>query len=133
MYQQPPAGNQSPQQYGYPPPAGPPPRGAWGRFRQRVPFSNALLAAVFGAVGGFVLSLSYSASSTENGVMTSCTYIDAGPLLLAPLAAIAGLVAVVRCRKPGRKTAVEVGVGLLCVAIAALHVLRGLGILAGPC
>ncbi|MQA02931.1 MAG: hypothetical protein GEV07_09480 [Streptosporangiales bacterium] len=120
--------------HGVPPlPPGPPPAGGWRRFRERVPFSKALLTAVIGAVGGFVLSLSYSATSTTNGVLTSCTYVDAGPLLLAPVAAVAGLVAVVRCRRPGRELHLEVGAGLLCVAIAGLHVLRGLGIVGGPC
>lgn len=133
MSAQPPTGNQpsyAPEQPNRP---APPAEGAWARLRQRLGLSNALLVALFAAVGGFVLSLSFTSSSTHNGVLTSCTYVDAGPLLLAPVAAVAGLVAVARCRRPGRRALLEVGVGLLCVAVAALHVFRGLGVLGGPC
>jgi hypothetical protein len=108
---------------GYGPPPGPPPVPATGS-RWSVP----LLAGLAVSVAGFFVELSYSSYSSENGVVTDCDYHDFSGLLFGPAAVVLGLVAAARSRRGGARAGAELGLGFLCVALGALHVLRGLGV-----
>ena len=87
-----------------------------------------LLAGLGAAVVGFFLELSYTSSRTVNGVVVECDYHDVGPLLVGPVAAVFGLVTAARSGRTGAQKGREAAIGLLCVAVGVLHVLRGLGI-----
>lgn len=87
-----------------------------------------LLAGLVASAIGFVLELSYHNHRTENGVVVECDYRNFAPLLLGPPTIVLGLLALARSRRPGQQAALEAGLGLLCVAIGVLHVVRGLGI-----
>jgi len=87
-----------------------------------------LLAGLIASAVGFVLELSYHNHRTENGLVVECDYHNYAPLLLGPPAIVLGLLALVRSRRPGQQATLEAGLGLLCVAIGVLHVVRGLGV-----
>jgi hypothetical protein len=90
--------------------------------------SKALIGGLVASAIGFVLRLSYFTYHDVNGVRVDCDYRNFGPLLVGPVAIVLGLVAMAGSRK-SREPARELGLGLLCVAVGALHIVRGLGML----
>ena len=60
--------------------------------------------------------------------MVDCDYRNFAPLLVGPVGIVLGILAVGRSRGT-RSPRPEVGIGLLCVAIGALHIARGLGLI----
>ena len=89
--------------------------------------SKALIGGLVASAIGFVLRISYFTYHDVNGVRVDCDYRNFGPLLVGPVAIVLGLVAMVRSRR-SRQPARELGLGLLCVTVGVLHIVRGLGI-----
>jgi hypothetical protein len=125
-----PRGNPPP---GPPPPSGypsyqppPPPPPSPGREWALTPLAIAGLAV---SAAGFILNLSYSSYQTVNGVQTDCDYHNFGPLLVGPVALVLGVLTLVRARRPGQKPSRELAAGVAVVALGALHLLRGVGVL----
>lgn len=85
----------------------------------------------------FIVNLSFSTSSSHNGVVTSCTYFDVAALGAAVACVICGIVAAVqRFRSPGRYPFTAWAVYLLAAVLlllAPLHALRAFGIIGGVC
>jgi hypothetical protein len=88
-----------------------------------------LVAAVLGAF----CSLSTTNRTSINGVQTSCSYFDLGPLIFGGIAALASLIVLATANRPPRQPVVEVSIGVLGLAVAAVHVVRAFGIIGGPC
>jgi hypothetical protein len=110
-----------------PPGRYPPPRATSG-----FPLSPALLVALCGVVAGAVFEISVYSSHEVNGVVTECSYTNFGPIVFGPLSVVAGLWAVLaRRHRPPERQAMELGLGLVCVALGLLHVLSGLDLLGG--
>jgi hypothetical protein len=87
------------------------------------------IAGLVTAVVGFFLNISYHTSKTVNGVQTDCDYRDFGGLLVGPAAIVLGVLAIARAGRPGHHPTRELIVGVVCLALGAVHLLRGLGIL----
>lgn len=85
----------------------------------------------------FVVKLSFSSTSSVNGVMTQCTYFDAGALIAAVVCLLCGVLAIVRkLRSPGRfpmHAGVVLGVSGLVLLLAVVHAVRAFGIIGGIC
>lgn len=95
---------------------------------------------VFGLLG-FVISMSSSSSRTVNGEVVDCSYMDLFPLLAA---VVVGVCAVAvgkaafaknnpwsQLARPTR--ALVFGASAVLLVLAVVHVLRGLGMIGGPC
>lgn len=111
------------------PPAQAPP--LWSR----IPMATKV--AVFVAASGFVVRLSSYSSSSSGGVQTSCSYTDIGALSAAAITAVAALMGFVQNRREpeGRRLPLlpmVVVTGAL-LAVAAVHVGRGIGAVGGRC
>jgi hypothetical protein len=110
-----------------PPGRYPPPRP-----RSGFPRSPALIVALCGVVAGAVFEISVYSTHEVNGVVTDCSYTNFGPIVFGPLGIVAGLWAVLaRGRRPPERRSMELGLGLVCVALGLLHVLGGLDLLGG--
>lgn len=93
------------------------------------------------ALVGFVVHISSSSTRTVNGEMVECSYLDIFALLAAVVAAVCA-VAVAKAGlarpNPWSKLArpsrglVLAGSAVL-VVLAVVHVLRGVGMIGGPC
>ncbi|ATG50383.1 hypothetical protein CFK38_01725 [Brachybacterium vulturis] len=85
----------------------------------------------------FVVNLSFSSTSSENGVMTSCSYFDIAALGAAVACVVCGIAsAVQRLRRPERYPFTAWVVYLLSavlIVLSVIHALRAFGILGGPC
>lgn len=89
--------------------------------------------AMVAAVLGFVVSCSSTTTSSRNGRLTECSYVDGGALILGALAVITGLVGVAASwRRTDDKVLMLVLSGVSIVA-GVFHVLRGVGAVGGPC
>jgi len=93
------------------------------------------VALVIAALG-FVVSFSWTQTSSIDGV-AACSFLDLGPILaaLASLGLVGVAIAQQRRRHPNARVPMPwiVGGSALVAAIAVVHVLRGVGILGGPC
>jgi hypothetical protein len=111
-----------------PPPPAPP---VVARRRNR-----ALIVGLVTTALGFV-EISYWSSSTVNGVVTECDYVNLAPLLFGPVAVLCGLVALARAGRTGVIAGRELGLGGLCVLVGAVHLLRAFGVVellsSSPC
>lgn len=86
-----------------------------------------IVALVLAGVG-FVASFNVYSRRTENGVVVEETNMDFAPFIFGPAAIIAGIVAMAtasRGRQAGQSSRLNLGMGLLCVAIGLLHIVRG--------
>ena len=83
------------------------------------------------ALAGFFVTIETSQRSLENGVLTSCSYIDYGAVALGAAAAVVGLVAVFSGMSRRDTASIAIAAGAL--AIAAWHLGSGLGLIGGPC
>lgn len=85
----------------------------------------------------FVVNLSFSSTSSENGVMTSCSYFDIAALGAAVACVLCSIVsAVQRLRCPERYPFTAWVVYLLSavlILLGAIHAMRAFGIVGGPC
>lgn len=95
--------------------------------------SGASKAALVLAILGFVISFTTLSTSSVNGVST-CSYMDYGALVFGALAMLAGSAGVMRVRDlaPDARSLNLV----VCVAadgVGVLHILRGIGMVGGPC
>ena len=93
---------------------------------------------IFGVLG-FVISLEFWSTSSHNGVMTACSYVDYGALGLGAVGAISGVRAILigLGRTPARLSSTVLrnamvigGIGLV---LGVLHLIRGMGWIGGPC
>ncbi len=90
------------------------------------------------AVLGFFVRLTSVTRSTSGGVVTSCSYIDFFALVFAVICVLGGLALARRgIRAPEwQHRAVSTAylvIGFVVAALGVVHVLRGVGVLAGPC
>ena len=90
----------------------------------------------FGVLG-FIVSISSSSSRTVNGVVTECSYTDYFPLIAAIACVGFGVSGLVQGFRAPRHRSVHPAVllvfALVLGAFAVVHVLRGLGMIGGPC
>lgn len=112
------------------PPQPYPPQAQWAPppARRRFPLRAASIVALAVAAAGFGVSFRVWSRKTENGVVVDETNMDFAPFLMGPAAIIAGIVALAtasKAREEGRSTGLNVGMGLLAVAIGLLHIVRG--------
>jgi hypothetical protein len=105
------------------PPAGP---------RRSYRPSPAAFATLVAAVLGFVCTASSKTEIIADGERR-CSYFDFAPLLLAAATALAAVLTLARAGRPPRQPAVEVSIGVLGLAVAAVHVLRAFGVLDSGC
>lgn len=102
---------------------------------RRIPGSTKA-AAVLDLLAFFV-GFSTQSSSSYNGEVTSCSFVDWGRLLLAVVAAALALDGYWRnsqiygAHRLGTRVAAVVAAVL--VAVAAYHLVAGLGVVGGPC
>lgn len=96
--------------------------------------------AAAAAALGFVVRITLSSSTTENGVVTSCSYVDLGRVVLAGIAVCLVVGAFLannanRRFHPHRYVPAPVLAvpALLILAVAAYHVVAGLGLVGSPC
>lgn len=80
------------------------------------------MVAIVAAAAGLLVKMSFYSSHSVNGVVQQCTSINVAPLLFGPIAAVAGIVAMILCRRQGRKMMLELGLGLACVAICVVAI-----------
>ena len=89
-------------------------------------------ALIIAGVGFFITFDSYS-SSTINGVR-SCSYTDYAALVFGALAILFGAIAAGRTAGgPDDSRQMNMALSLGAVAIGGYHLLRGFGIIGGPC
>jgi hypothetical protein len=118
-------------QPGYPSPPGPvPPPPAAGRW------SRTIVAGLVAAALGFV-EISFSSSRTVNGVVVECDYVNLAPWLFGPVALVCGVLGLARAGRQGPASGRDRALGLVCVAVGALHLLQAFGLLdplsSNPC
>ena len=83
---------------------------------------------------GFVFRLTCSSSTTENGELVSCSYFDAGALMIAGgILWCAGVTGSGLGAADEGEARFRRGVTAVLLAFAVLHALRGLGVIGGPC
>jgi len=95
------------------------------------PSPSAIIALV-AAIVGFGCTISTTTRQSFGGV-GNCTYLDFGPLLFAILATAAAVVTLTGATRPPRRPVVEVGIGVLALAVAGIHALRAFGMIGGAC
>lgn len=83
------------------------------------------------ALAGFFVTVETFQKTSENGVLTSCSYSDYGAVALGAGAGVVGIVAVILgiARRDTTSAALAAG----AIAIAAWHLASGLGLVGGPC
>jgi len=95
--------------------------------------SGVAKAAVIFAVLGFVIALSSTSTSSINGV-TTCSHMNYGALLFGALAMMAGAAGLIGLRDlPAETRSLNIAVLVAADLVGVLHVLRGIGIIGGPC
>ena len=95
--------------------------------------SGSSKAALIFAVLGFVINLTSTTSSSVNGV-TTCSHTDFAALALGALTLLVASVGLTRIRDL-RPEALNLNIAVLVAAdiIGIVHILRGIGIIGGPC
>lgn len=88
--------------------------------------------AVILAALGFVLSFTSTSMSNINGLIT-CSHSDLGALVLGVLACLAGGVGLAAARTLQEAQQINIILCVLAVGVGALHIMRGLGMVGGPC
>ncbi|MGP9683345.1 hypothetical protein [Brachybacterium sp. AOP3-A1-3] len=97
----------------------------------------ALYTGLVIGVLGFVVSISSTATTTVNGVQTTCSYQDYGAMIAAAVCLVCAVAGIVQRRKhpyqyPVKQWIVIALAGVLTV-LAVVHALRGLAVIGGPC
>ncbi len=80
-------------------------------------------------VATFFIQITSFSSSSSNGVLTSCSYTDYFALLAGAILLLFGLSRVFKSKDD--PTAMLLSVAI--IALGAVHVARGLGIIMSPC
>jgi hypothetical protein len=88
---------------------------------------KAVIAALIMAALGFA-EISFWSSRSVNGVMVECDYTNLAPIIFGPLAVILGLVAVLKARANPQAASRARQLGMLALALGALHLLRAAGV-----
>lgn len=85
----------------------------------------------------FVVNLSSSSSKSVNGVVTECSYFDAAAMVAAAVCVGCAGFGVVQWVRKRHEYAINhwmvIGAAAVLVLLAGIHVLRGLGMVGGPC
>lgn len=93
-------------------------------------------AALLIAALGFVISITSTSRVTTDGEVGQCTFIDAGALAAAAVTTVLALIGFFQ-RPAGRDKPLpmpwRLGTLIVLLLVAGLHVLRGLGVVFGPC
>ncbi len=88
-------------------------------------------------LAAFVIKFTSGTTTKVNGVVTQCSYTDYFALFAAVFCVVAAVLGLRQGPRAGRARrvhpAVLVGVAVVVLALAGVHVLRGLGMLGGPC
>ena len=91
-------------------------------------------AALIVAALGFVVSFTSLDTASSNGVMTRCSFIDYGALIFGAVGAGLGTLGEMSAlRMEGTARVSNLLVSGAAVMIGILNVLRGLGVVGGPC
>lgn len=97
----------------------------------------ALYVGLAVAVVGFFVKITSLATTSVNGVIQSCSYQDYGAFLAAVVCLVCAGLGISRRRSRPYSHPVHPGVvyalAAVLVLFAVVHVLRGLGIIGGPC
>ncbi len=80
-------------------------------------------------VATFFINITSISSTSSNGILTSCSYMDYFALIAGAILFLFGLSRVFKSK--GDATAILVS--LVVVGLGALHVARGLGLVLSPC
>lgn len=96
----------------------------------------AKVGAIFGLIP-FVVSFSSTRTSSGGGVAT-CSHMDFAALIGGAIALIAGVAALMPKRDAmgpvqSAPMGIRLGSGLVVAALGAFQILRGLGMVMGPC
>jgi hypothetical protein len=95
--------------------------------------SGAAKAALVFAVLGFLLGFTTTNTTSINGV-TTCSYMDYGALVFGALAMLAGSAGLMNLRSIAAEARnFNIAVLLGADLVGVLHVLRGIGMVGGPC
>lgn len=88
-------------------------------------------------IAAFVIHVSSSSSRTVNGVMTECSYTDYFAFIAAAACVGFGVAGLTKGRKAPKDRSVHPAVllafALVLAILAVVHVLRGIGMIGGPC
>jgi hypothetical protein len=97
---------------------------------------RATKATIICGILGWILDLSFSSQTTANGVVTSCSHFGLGAVAFG----VGGLVTGAQSMVLGLRDRVSeglkprvIGIGIGGVAMALVHLLRGFGVILGPC
>lgn len=95
--------------------------------------TGASKTAVITAILGFIIS--FTSTSTSNvGGQVSCSHMDFGALLFGAIALIAGGSGLMNAKSlPDDTRTLNLGLCAVGAAVGILHILRGLGMVGGPC
>ena len=85
------------------------------------------------ALLGFVVRCSSTSSSSRNGQLTECSYVDAGALLFGAASVVAGLIGVGASLRRTDDKALMLGISLVSVLVGIVHLMRGTGTIGGAC
>ncbi|WP_068250153.1 hypothetical protein [Janibacter corallicola] len=85
----------------------------------------------------FVVHISSSSSRRVNGVLTECSYTDYFAFIAAAACVGFGVVGLVKGLRASRDRSVHpvvlLALALVLAILAVVHVLRGIGMIGGPC
>jgi hypothetical protein len=89
------------------------------------------------AAGLGFAEISFSSSRTVNGVVVECDYVNLAPWLFGPVALVCGVLGLVRAGRNPVTAGRDRALGLVCVTLAAVHLLQAFGVLellaSSPC
>lgn len=97
---------------------------------------NAFWAGLAIGLLGFAVKFSWTSTRSQDGVLTSCSYFDlAGFLIAVGLGICAWVTWSPTVQYPAVKPTAALRAGLVAIllALAVIHVLRGLGLILSPC
>lgn len=83
----------------------------------------------------FVVQMRSTSTKAVNGVVTECSTMDVAALLAAIVCLGCGVAGLLQLRKRSLRVnrLLVLGLSLVLVLLAGVHVLRGVGMIGGPC
>lgn len=100
---------------------------SWSTLSTQAKFAGVL------AILGFFVTLQSLSTTSRNGVIQTCSFFDIGAVLLGAGAVLFGVIGLAggNDQSEGRGASLAIcGIG---VAVGVYHVLRGVGVVGGPC
>ena len=93
----------------------------------------AIRVAMICALLGFVARCSSTSSSTRNGRLTECTYVDGGALLFGGVTVVASLIGIAASLRRSEDKALMLGISIVTLLVGIVHLMRGTGTIGGAC